>query len=126
MNPDSKKVCFVPYETNPGFVSYRGSRILTLKDSLRIVNHESIQSFLQSCFTIDIKNWKKTFFPIPDWPKAIPLSGPLCKYLKKKKKKNFLYLNIFNFQNWYPMLFPRFEVLIIKIKNKAVSNFNLI
>jgi hypothetical protein len=31
-NPDSKKVRFVPYETNPGFVAYRGSRILTLKD----------------------------------------------------------------------------------------------
>jgi hypothetical protein len=42
-NPDSKKVYFVPYKTNPGFVSYRGSRILTLKDSFRIVNHESSQ-----------------------------------------------------------------------------------
>jgi hypothetical protein len=31
-NPDSKKVRFVPYEMNPGFVSYRGSQILTLKD----------------------------------------------------------------------------------------------
>jgi hypothetical protein len=30
-NPDSKKVRFVPYETNPGFVLYGGSRILTLK-----------------------------------------------------------------------------------------------
>ena len=27
--------------TNPGFVSYRGSRILTWKDSFRIVDHES-------------------------------------------------------------------------------------
>jgi hypothetical protein len=42
-NPDSKKVCFVPYKTNPGFVLYRGSRILSLKDSFRIVNHESSQ-----------------------------------------------------------------------------------
>jgi hypothetical protein len=42
-NPDSKKVRFVPYETNPGFVSYRGSRILTLKDSFRFVSHESSQ-----------------------------------------------------------------------------------
>jgi hypothetical protein len=45
-NPDSKKVRFVPYDTNPanpGFVSYRGSRILTLKDSFRIVSHESSQ-----------------------------------------------------------------------------------
>ncbi len=45
-NPDSKKVRFVPYNmnpANPGFVSYRGSRILTLKDSLRIVSHESSQ-----------------------------------------------------------------------------------
>ncbi len=41
--PDSKKVCFVPYETNPGFVSYCGSLILTLKDLFRIVNHESSQ-----------------------------------------------------------------------------------
>ncbi len=29
--------------TNPGFVSYRGSRILTLKDLFRIVSHESSQ-----------------------------------------------------------------------------------
>jgi hypothetical protein len=45
-NPDSKKVRLVPYDTNPanpGFVSYRGSRILTLKDSFRIVSHESSQ-----------------------------------------------------------------------------------
>jgi hypothetical protein len=42
-NPDFKKVCFVPYKTNPGFVSYRGSRILTLKDSFQIVSHESSQ-----------------------------------------------------------------------------------
>jgi hypothetical protein len=36
-NPDFKKVRFVPYDTNPGFVSYRGSRIRTWKDSYRIV-----------------------------------------------------------------------------------------
>ena len=42
-NPDFKIVCFVPYETNPGFVSYRGSQILTLKDLFRIVSHESSQ-----------------------------------------------------------------------------------
>ncbi len=42
-NPDFKKVCFVPYEMNPGFVSYRGSQILTLKDSFQIVSHESSQ-----------------------------------------------------------------------------------
>jgi hypothetical protein len=42
-NPDSKKVWFMPYETNPGFVLYRGSQILTLKDSFQIVNHESSQ-----------------------------------------------------------------------------------
>ena len=43
-NPDSKKVRFVPYDmnpANPGFVSYRGSRILTLKDSFRFVIDES-------------------------------------------------------------------------------------
>ncbi len=34
---------FVPYKTNPGFVSYRGSRILTWKDSFWIVNHKSSQ-----------------------------------------------------------------------------------
>jgi hypothetical protein len=42
-NPDFKKVRFVPYEMNPGFVSYRGSRILALKDLFRIVTHESSQ-----------------------------------------------------------------------------------
>ena len=42
-NPDSKKVRFVPYDMNPGFASYRGSRILTLKDLFRIVSHESSQ-----------------------------------------------------------------------------------
>jgi hypothetical protein len=45
-NPDSKKIRFVPYDTNPanpGFVSYRGSRIPTLKDSFWIVSHESSQ-----------------------------------------------------------------------------------
>ncbi len=42
-NPDFKKDHFVPYETNPGFVSYRGQQILTFKDSLRIVSHESNQ-----------------------------------------------------------------------------------
>ena len=42
-NPDSKKVRFVPYDTNPGFVSYRGSQILTFKDSFRIVSYESNQ-----------------------------------------------------------------------------------
>jgi hypothetical protein len=42
-NPDSKKVRSVPYDMNPGFVSYRGSRILTLKDLFWIVNHNSSQ-----------------------------------------------------------------------------------
>ncbi len=45
-SPDSKKIWFVPYNmnpANPGFVSYRGSRILTLKDLFRIVSHESSQ-----------------------------------------------------------------------------------
>ncbi len=45
-NPDSKKVRFVPYDTNPanpGFISYRGSQILTFKDLFRIVSHESSQ-----------------------------------------------------------------------------------
>ncbi len=42
-NPDSKKTRFVPYETNPGFVSYRGSQILTLKDSFWYVSHEASQ-----------------------------------------------------------------------------------
>ena len=37
-NPDFKKVRFVPYETNPGFVSYRGSGIRTWKDSFCIVH----------------------------------------------------------------------------------------
>ncbi len=47
-NPDFKKVCFVPYEMNPGFVSYRGSQILTLKDSFRIVSHENQSIFEDS------------------------------------------------------------------------------
>ena len=45
-NPDSKKIWFIPYDTNPanpGFVLFRGSWILTLKDSFRIVSHESSQ-----------------------------------------------------------------------------------
>ena len=43
-NPDSQKIKFVPYDTNPGFVSYRGSQILTfLKDSFWIISHESSQ-----------------------------------------------------------------------------------
>ncbi len=42
-NPDSKKVRFVAYDTNPGFVLYRGSQILTLKDLFQIVSHESSQ-----------------------------------------------------------------------------------
>ncbi len=48
-NPDSKKVWSVPYETNPGFVSYRGSRILTLKDSFQIesIQFSKIHLFLQ-------------------------------------------------------------------------------
>jgi hypothetical protein len=29
MNPDSKKVQYVPYETNPGFILYCRSRIRT-------------------------------------------------------------------------------------------------
>jgi len=31
-DPDSKKVQSVPYDTNPGLVSYRGSRILAFKN----------------------------------------------------------------------------------------------
>ena len=41
-----KKIRFVLWITNPDlkrFVLYRGSRILTLKDSFRNVNHESSQ-----------------------------------------------------------------------------------
>ncbi len=49
-NPDFKKVRFEPYEMNPGFVSYRGSRILTLKDSFRIVSHESMIFQRIACF----------------------------------------------------------------------------
>jgi hypothetical protein len=46
-NPDSKKFRFVPYETNPGFVSYRGSQILTLKDRFEslITNPVNFQRF---------------------------------------------------------------------------------
>ncbi len=56
-NPDSKKVRFVLYETNPGFVSYRGSQILTLKDSFWFVSHKSslfskIRLFLRILSTI--------------------------------------------------------------------------
>ncbi len=43
MNPESKKVWSVPYKTNPGFVSYHGSRIRTLKDSFQIGSHKSSQ-----------------------------------------------------------------------------------
>ncbi len=41
-----KKIRFVSWITNPDlkrFDLYRGSQILTLKDSFRIVNHESSQ-----------------------------------------------------------------------------------
>ncbi len=52
MNPDSKKVQSVPYKMNPGFLSYRGSRILTLKILFQIVKHESSQfSKIQPVFT---------------------------------------------------------------------------
>jgi hypothetical protein len=53
-NPDSKKVRFVPYDTNPGFISYCGSRILTLKDSFRIISHESSQ-FSNICLFLQIQ-----------------------------------------------------------------------
>ncbi len=45
-NHDSKKILFVPYNTNPanpGFISFRESRILTLEDSLWIFSHKSSQ-----------------------------------------------------------------------------------
>ena len=53
-NPDFKMVRFVPYDTNPGFVLYRGSQILSLKDSFRIVNHESSQ-FSKICRFLQIQ-----------------------------------------------------------------------
>jgi hypothetical protein len=53
-NPDSKKVWFVPYEMNPGFIKYRVSRILTLKDSFQIVNHKSSQ-FSKICLFLRIQ-----------------------------------------------------------------------
>jgi hypothetical protein len=53
-NPDSKKVRFVPYKMNPGFVSYRGSRILTLKDAFQILSHESSQ-FSKICLFLRIQ-----------------------------------------------------------------------
>jgi hypothetical protein len=37
-NPDSKRVRFVPYDMNPGFISYCGSRIRTWKDLYCIVH----------------------------------------------------------------------------------------
>jgi hypothetical protein len=53
-NPDFKKIRFVPYKTNPGFVSYRGSQILTLKDSFRFVSHKSSQ-FSKICLFLQIQ-----------------------------------------------------------------------
>ncbi len=38
MNPDFKKVWFLPYDMNLGFVSYHGSRIWIWKDSFCIVH----------------------------------------------------------------------------------------
>ncbi len=52
-NPGFKKVRFVTYDMNPEFVSYRGSQILTLKDSFRIVSHESSQ-FSKICLFLRI------------------------------------------------------------------------
>jgi hypothetical protein len=42
-NLESKKVWSVPYKTNPGFVSYCGSRIRTWKDLFWVVYHKSSQ-----------------------------------------------------------------------------------
>ena len=44
----------MPYKTNPRFVSYRGSQILTFKDSFQIVNHESSQ-FSKICLFLRIQ-----------------------------------------------------------------------
>jgi hypothetical protein len=42
-NTDSRKVRFIPYDTNPGFVLYHGSQIRTWKDSFCIIHHKSSQ-----------------------------------------------------------------------------------
>ncbi len=56
-NPDSKKIQFVPYDTNPenpGFVRYLGSQILTLNDSFWIVSHESRKFLRFSTVCLDL------------------------------------------------------------------------